>query len=104
MDSLPLSQVVNSPPAGIGRIVSFDRRCAWNNLGRNVVFADALLHPLAIFGDTLFSEDDEASQFDLDIHAIVELGDAGQIAVLNHLGLIRIFEAPPLRTPRVAGG
>src|ERR1700676_532717 len=98
MDSLPLSQVVNSQPAGIGRIVSFGRRCAWNNLGRNVVFADALLRPLAIFGDTLFSEDDEASQFDLDIHAIVELGDAGQIAVLNHLGSVRIFELQ--RSPR----
>ena len=94
MDSVPLSRVVNSQPAGIGRIVSLGSRCAWNNLGRNVVFADASLRPLAIFGDTMFPEDDEASQFDLDIHAIVELADTGQIAVLNHLGSVRIFEPP----------
>ena len=49
---------------------------------------------MAIFGDTLFPEDDEASQFDLDIHAIIELADTGQIAVLNHLGSVRIFEPP----------
>ena len=87
MDSIPLSRAVNSQPAGIGRIVSLGSRCAWNNLGRNVVFADASLRPIAIFGDTMFPEDDEASQFDLDIHAIVELADTGQIAVLNHLGV-----------------
>ena len=94
MDSVPLSRAVNSQPAGIGRIVSLGSRCAWNNLGRNVVFADASLRPIAIFGDTMFPEDDEASQFDLDIHAIVELADTGQIAVLNHLGVVRIFELP----------
>src|SRR6202034_4297021 len=94
MDSLPVSRVVNSQPAGIGRLVSLGEGCAWNNLGRNVVFADASLRPLAVFGDTLFPEDDEASQFDLDVHAVVGLGHAGQIAVLNHLGTVRIFEAP----------
>ena len=94
MDSVPLSRAVNSQPAGIGRIVSLGSRCAWNNLGRNVVFADASLRPTAIFGDTMFPEDDEASQFDLDIHAIVELADTGQVAVLNHLGVVRIFEPP----------
>jgi len=94
MDSLPLSRVVNSQPEGIGRIVSIGGRCAWNNLGRNVVFADTSLRPLAIFGDTMFPEDDEASQFDLDVHAIVELAVAGRIAVLNHLGTVRIFEPP----------
>src|SRR3984957_759780 len=94
MDSVPLSRAVNSQPAGIGRIVSLGDRCAWNNLGRNVVFADASLSPIAIFGDTMFPGDDEASQFDLDIHAIVELAVTGQITVLNHLGVVRIFELP----------
>ena len=59
MDSYPASRVVNSQAAGIGRIVSFGNRCAWNNLGRNVVFADADLRPRSIFGDTVFPEDDE---------------------------------------------
>ncbi len=99
IDSLPLSCAVNSQPAGIGRVVSLGSGCAWNNLGRNVVFADTSLNPLAIFGDTMFPEDDETSQFDLDVHAIVELPDTGQIAVLNHLGSVRIFEPPPSRRP-----
>jgi hypothetical protein len=94
LNSLPSSRVVNSQPAGIGRVASLGHRCAWNNLGRNVVFADASLRPLAIFGDTLFPDDDETSQFDLDIHAIVEQPDTGTIAVVNHLGSVRIFELP----------
>jgi hypothetical protein len=92
IDSAPLSRVQNSQPAGIGRLVRLGNRCAWNNLGRNVVFADASLRPVAIFGGTMFPDDDEASQFDLDIHAIVELTGTGQVAVLNHLGALRIFE------------
>jgi hypothetical protein len=94
MDSLPQSRVANSQPAGIGRLVSLGARCAWNNLGRNIVFADASLRPLAIFGDTVFPEDDEASQFDLDVHAIVEQADTGKVAVVNHLGSVSIFDPP----------
>jgi hypothetical protein len=94
VDSLPLSRVENSQPEGIGRLVSLDHGCAWNNLGRNVVFADESLGPLTIFGDTRFPDDDEASQFDLDVHAIVELAGTGTVAVLNHHGLVRIFDAP----------
>src|ERR1039458_2509214 len=92
MDSIPLSRAVNSQPAGIGRIVSLGNRCAWNNLGRNVVFADASLCPVALFGDTMFPDDDETAPCDFDIHAIVELTGTGQVAVLNHLGAVRIFE------------
>ncbi len=102
MDSHPRSRVVNSQPAGIGRMVSLGPGCAWNNLGRNVVFADSSLDPLAIFGDTVFPEDDEASQFDLDIHAIVAL-TGGRTAVLNHLGMVRLFEPPPASGPRAVG-
>jgi hypothetical protein len=98
-DSYPVSRAANSQAPGIGRIVSLGSRCAWSNLGRNVVFADAALHPLAIFGDTQFPDDDDASQFDLDIHAIVELADTGQIAAVNHLGTVRTFEAPWSRRP-----
>jgi hypothetical protein len=104
IDSVPVSRASNSQPAGIGRLVSLGGRCAWNNLGRNVVFADASLRPLAIFGDTMFPEDDEASQFDLDVHGIVELPGTAQIAVLNHLGTVRIFEAPWALGPGAADG
>ncbi len=40
----------------------------------------------------MFPDDDEASQFDLDIHAIVDLADTGRTAVVNHLGTVRVFE------------
>jgi hypothetical protein len=56
------------------------------------VFADASLRPTAIFGHTDFPSEDEMSQFDLDIHAIVELVGTGRVAALNHLGTLRIFE------------
>jgi hypothetical protein len=100
IDSVPASRVMNSQPAGIGRLVSLGGHCAWSNLGRNVVFADATLRPRAIFGDTLFPEDDDPSQFDLDVHAIVEFAETGQIGVLNHLGTLRIFEDPWSLRPR----
>ncbi|MBF6557780.1 MAG: hypothetical protein IVW52_16800 [Acidimicrobiales bacterium] len=104
MDSLPLSRVANSQPAGIGRLVPLGAGCAWNNLGRNIVFADASLRPLAIFGDTVFPEDDEASQFDLDIHAIVEQAGTGKVAVVNHLGSVRIFDPPRSVGPGLVDG
>jgi hypothetical protein len=99
MDSLPLSRVENSQPEGIGRVVSLGGGAAWNNLGRNVVFADRSLRPVAIFGDTMYPDDDEPSQFDLDVHAVVDLADTETIAVLNHYGWIRIFDSPWPREP-----
>ena len=39
LDSHPESRVHNSQPEGIGRVVALEGLCAWNNLGRNVVFA-----------------------------------------------------------------
>jgi hypothetical protein len=94
IDSVAVSAVDNSQPAGIGRVVSLRRGCAWNNLGRNVVFADDALRPLAIFGETDFVDQDEPSQFDLDVHAILELGGGSWLATVNHLGLVRLFDPP----------
>ena len=75
-------------------MVSLRGGAAWNNLGRNVVFADRALRPVAVFGDTMFPDDDEPSQYDLDVHAVVELAEVGTIAVLNHYGTVRIFDSP----------
>ena len=83
--------VRNSQPEGIGRVVVLDDLVCWNNLGRNVVFADRLLRPRAVFGSTLFPEDDEPSQFDLDVHAMLDLPEMGMILVLNHFGTLRGF-------------
>jgi hypothetical protein len=88
--------VRNSQPEGIGRVVAMDDLVCWNNLGRNVVFADARLRPLAIFGSTLFPEDDEASQYDLDVHAILDVPELDLVVVLNHFGTVRGFRRPNL--------
>lgn len=95
-DSYPQSEVQNSQPAGIGRVVSLRGRCAWNNLGRNVVFASQSFRPEASFDQTIFPDDDELSQYDLDIHAILELDGAPVVVVLNHLGLLRAFSSADL--------
>ena len=91
VDSYPESRVRNSQPAGIGRVVDLGDVCAWNNLGRNVVFASRAFEPCAIFDETQFPDDDELSQYDLDVHAILDVPSAGVVVVLNHLGLLRAF-------------
>ena len=58
-DSYPESRVENSQPAGIGRVVALERQCAWNNLGRNVVFASRSFQPEAVFDQTSYPDDDE---------------------------------------------
>ncbi len=83
--------VHNSQPEGIGRVVGLSGLACWNNLGRNVVFADTRLRPLAVFGTTLFPDEDDASQFDLDVHAILDVPELELLLVLNHFGAIRGF-------------
>jgi hypothetical protein len=69
--------VRNSQPEGIGRIAALGDMVAWNNLGRNIVFADRRWQPVAVFGTTSFA-DDELSQYDLDVHAILRLAEEGE--------------------------
>jgi hypothetical protein len=98
LDSHPQSRVRNSQPAGIGRVVDLGEVCAWNNLGRNVVFASRAFEPCAVFDQTQFPDDDEPSQYDLDVHAILDVPGAGVAVVLNHLGLLRAFRRAEIRT------
>ena len=98
--SYPESRVENSQPAGIGRVVALGRQCAWNNLGRNVVFASRSFQPEAVFAQTSYPDDDELSQYDLDVHAILEIRGAAVVVVLNHLGLLRGFRAADLAVSR----
>jgi hypothetical protein len=97
LGSYPESRVSNSQPEGIGRVVVVGELCAWNNLGRNVVFASRACRPLAIFDQTRFPDDDELSQYDLDVHAILEIPGPDVIVVLNHLGLLRAFRRSEIR-------
>jgi hypothetical protein len=91
--------VRNSQPEGIGRVVALEQTIAWNNLGRNIVFADHALRPRCIFGTTTFPDDDELSQYDLDIHAILELPRSDLVLALNHLGSLRAFRGSELARP-----
>jgi len=101
VDAHPDVGVRNSQPEGIGRVAHLGDLVAWNNLGRNVVFADRQLQPVAVFGTTSFPDDDELSQYDLDVHAILHLGEEGEglIVTLNHLGSVLGFAASELALP-----
>ena len=98
LNSHPESRVQNSQPAGIGRVADLGDACAWNNLGRNVVFASRAFEPSAVFDQTQFPDDDEPSQYDLDVHAILDVPAAGVVVVLNHLGLLRAFHRAEVHT------
>ncbi len=98
VDAYPESRVRNSQPHGIGRVVALGGLCAWNNLGRNVVFAGYDFRPRAVFDESVFSED-EPSQYDLDVHAILDVPSAGIVVTLNHLGMLRAFSVGAIRRP-----
>jgi len=98
VDSYPESRVHNSQPHGIGRVVTIGGSWAWNNLGRNVVFAGDDLVPRALYDESAFA-DDEPSQYDLDVHAILAVPDAAIVVTLNHLGLLRAFTARDVLHP-----
>jgi hypothetical protein len=93
--SHPEVGVRNSQPEGIGRVAELGDLVAWNNLGRNIVFADRQWQPVAVFGTTSFPDDDELSQYDLDVHAILRLTEEGEglVVTLNHLGSVLGFAA-----------
>ncbi|HKA04202.1 MAG TPA: hypothetical protein VKD67_07730 [Acidimicrobiales bacterium] len=101
IDSWPDSQVHNSQPHGIGRVVGLDGIGAWSNLGRNVVFVGPDLRPRAIFDESVFDED-EPSQYDLDVHAILDLPDAGLVLTMNHYGMVRAFRSIDVRADGAA--
>jgi hypothetical protein len=93
VDAHPEAGVRNSQPEGIGRVADLGDLVAWNNLGRNVVFADRRWQPVAVFGTTSFPDDDELSQYDFDVHAILRLAEEGEglVVTLNHLGSVLGF-------------
>ncbi len=39
----------------------------------------------------MFPEEDEGSQYDLDVHAILDIPELGMVLVLNHFGTLRSF-------------
>ncbi len=99
LDSHPESRVRNSQAHGIGRVAELGDLVAWNNLGRNIVFADRAFRPLSIYDETAFPAEDEPSQYDLDVHAILRLAGTDWVLALNHFGTLRAFRASELRAP-----
>ncbi|MDP9331877.1 MAG: hypothetical protein M3Q30_01000 [Actinomycetota bacterium] len=98
VDAYPESRVHNSQLHGIGRVMALEGLWAWNNLGRNVVFAGEDFRPRAVFDESVFSED-EPSQYDLDVHAILDIPSVGIVVTLNHLGMLRAFSADAIQQP-----
>lgn len=98
VDAYPESHVHNSQPHGIGRVVALDGLCAWNNLGHNVVLAREDFRTGAVFDESVFSED-EPSQYDLDIYAILDVPSTGVLVTLNHFGTLRAFSVAVIRRP-----
>ncbi len=105
VDAHPEVGVRNSQPEGIGRVAELGGLVAWNNLGRNVVFANRWWQPVAVFGSTSFEYDDELSQYDLDVHAILQLvvNGEGLVVTLNHLGSVLGFAAADVALSGVPG-
>src|SRR4051794_33161784 len=97
LDSFPRSRVRNSQAHGIGRVAALDGLGAWSNLGRNVVFVGLDLRPLAVFDESAFVED-EPSQYDLDVHAVLDVPGTGAVVTLNHFGMVRGFRRADVGT------
>jgi hypothetical protein len=51
-----------------------------------------------VFDESVFT-DDEPSQYDLDVHAILDVAGAGIVVTLNHLGMVRAFAAEDVAEP-----
>lgn len=92
----PDSPVQNSQPPGIGTLESIEGSLVINNLGRNVEICDGskgLLRQNAVFSKTAFPADDSASQYDLDMHAFLKSPGGAYLLMLNHLGMLRVFDS-----------
>ncbi len=94
IETHPESPVRNSQSEGIGRIEAFGDTVLINNLGRNIEVSrleNGALHRQSLFDETLYPDDDEPSQFDLDMHAFLPSPDGKHLLALNHHGLVRVF-------------
>ncbi|HEY9871219.1 MAG TPA: hypothetical protein V6D08_18810 [Candidatus Obscuribacterales bacterium] len=92
----PDSSVCNSQPAGIGRLAAFGGQLVINNLGRNIELSAVAGQGLELnwlSDECAFPDDDECSQFDLDMHAFLTGPDGGSLVAVNHYGRVRCFSA-----------
>jgi hypothetical protein len=105
----PSSGVLNGQSPGIGRLDRIEATLAINNLGRNIEIATMLgdqLRTSRIFDHTDFPGQDDASQFDLDVHSFLNWN--GLLVAVNHFGLVRVYDrrqelSPPKHTFKMPG-
>jgi hypothetical protein len=92
-DSHAESPVENSQAPGVGRLGFIGGFLLVNNLGRNISvlrYSSGELNCVAKYAETVYPDDDEASQFDLDMHAFLRTS-RGDIAAVSHYGRVRMF-------------
>ncbi|MBX9670657.1 MAG: hypothetical protein K2X93_23845 [Candidatus Obscuribacterales bacterium] len=91
VSSQPSANVMNSQPAGIGRVSCAGDYFLVNNLGRDISIFDEKLNKVAVFEETAFPNQDEESQFDLDAHGLF-FDPESNLWFINHFGLVRVFD------------
>lgn len=99
----PDSSVCNSQPAGIGRLAVFGGQLVINNLGRNIELSAVAGQGLELnwlSDECAFPDDDERSQFDLDMHAFLTGPDGSSLVAVNHYGRVSCFSAALLPVMR----
>jgi len=87
----PLS---SSPPLGIGCLKAAGNYLLINNIGRNLEIARPMnkeLDSITCYSRSIFSNDQEAIDFDLDMHAVIYNPAWKRLLALNHDGRIRMF-------------
>jgi hypothetical protein len=100
IETHPESPVRNTQSEGIGRIEASGGFVLINNLGRNIEMSrleNGFLRRQCLFDETLYPNDDEPSQFDLDMHAFLPTPDGKHLLALNHHGLVRVLDMASLR-------
>lgn len=91
------SRIHNSQSQGVGCLTSINGHLVINNLGRNIEvcrWSEGELRRIAAFEETFFPDDDESSQFDMDMHAFLVSPSGDELLAINHYGFIRIFDVP----------
>ncbi|PWU02214.1 MAG: hypothetical protein C5B53_01915 [Candidatus Melainabacteria bacterium] len=92
----PLS---STPPVGIGCLKAAGNYLLINNIGRNLEIAlprNKELASIACYSRSTFSDDQEAIDFDLDMHALIYNPAWKRLLTLNHNGRIRMFNTENL--------
>lgn len=95
----PESRVVNSESYGIARVDALGGRLFINNTSRNLLIClpdENSLRLLSKFHRTAYPDDDDASMYDLDFHALALSSQGTYLFALSHHGLVRAFSAGDL--------